>query len=131
MVMSQPSATPEVVVQRQLDAYNARNLEALLAIYADDAQMFEHPSRLLASGTAGLRERFAARFKEPNLQAVLERRIVCGTFVIDHERITRTFPGEGPGEVQAVMIYEVAGDRIVRAWMIPGPRQLHAATAQA
>lgn len=114
-------------MQLQLDAYNARNLEALLAIYADDAQMFEHPSRLLASGTAELRERFAARFKEPNLHAALERRMVCGAFVIDHERITRTFPGEGPGVIDAVMIYEVVGERIARAWMIPGPKQRNAA----
>ena len=29
------------VVQRQLDAYNARDVDALLATYADDAQTFE------------------------------------------------------------------------------------------
>jgi len=33
----------EATVQQQLDAYNRRDVEALLAIYADDAQMFEHP----------------------------------------------------------------------------------------
>lgn len=41
----------ETVVQRQLDAYNARALDALVAVYADDAQLFEHPSTLTGAGT--------------------------------------------------------------------------------
>ena len=114
------------VVQRQLDAYNARNLDALLAIYADDAQLFEHPSKLLASGTRELRERFGARFREPNLHAALQKRIVAGAFVIDHEQVTRTFPGEGTGTIEVVMIYEVYGGRITRAWSIPGDKHLDA-----
>ena len=36
---------PATLVQRQLDAYNARDLDAILATYADDAEQFEHPSR--------------------------------------------------------------------------------------
>jgi hypothetical protein len=40
--MSLPSNNPEAVVQRQLDAYNARDIETLLALYAADAQQFEH-----------------------------------------------------------------------------------------
>jgi hypothetical protein len=59
--------TPEAVVQRQLEAYNARDIDALIAIYAADAQMFEHPAKLIASGSSALRERFLTRFKEPNL----------------------------------------------------------------
>jgi hypothetical protein len=39
-------SAPEAVVQRQLDAYNARDIDALLAIYAADAQMFEYRCKL-------------------------------------------------------------------------------------
>ena len=53
--------TPEAVVQRQLDAYNAKNIEALMATYATDAEQFEHPAKLLASGAAQIRERFVTR----------------------------------------------------------------------
>ncbi len=118
-----PVETSESVVQRQLDAYNARDLEALLGVYADDAQLFEFPSTLQAHGSHQLRERFGARFKEPNLHAQLLQRIVMGRTVVDHERITRTFP-EGPGTLEMTMIYEVAGGRIQRAWAIPGARSL-------
>lgn len=119
---------PESVVQRQLDAYNARDVEGLLATYAGDAQLFEHPSTLLATGSAEIRVRFTLRFKEPNLHATLVNRMVSGATVVDHERITRTFP-EGPGTLEAVMIYEVRGGRIARSWAIAGQKTLHPATS--
>jgi hypothetical protein len=113
----------ETVVQRQLDAFNARDLEALLAVYAEDAQFFEHPSTLLASGSVELRERFAARFLETNLRALLLKRIVAGSIVIDHEKVTRTF-AEGAGELELVMIYEVKDGRIAKAWTIAVEKKL-------
>lgn len=114
---------PEAVVQRQLDAFNARDIDALLAVYAEDAQMFEHPSKLLASGAAAFRERFVARFKEPNLHATLLRRIVMDNIVVDHEEVARTFP-EGPGTIALIMIYEVQNGRIAKAWNIAGEMTL-------
>lgn len=117
------SADPEVVVQRQLDAYNARNLTELLEIYASDASLWEHPNRLLALGTDALRERFAARFAEPNLHAHLRQRMVMGNLVVDHETVTRTFP-EGPGTLEMIMLYEVRDGRIAQAWSLVGPKCL-------
>jgi len=111
------------VVQNQLDAYNARNIEAIVATYAEDARQFEHPAKLLASGSAQLRERFAVRFKEPNLHAVLISRTVMGDFVIDHEKVIRTFP-EGIDTSELVAIYEVRHGKIANAWFIFGPKTL-------
>ena len=119
----QLSSDPVAVVQRQLDAYNARDIDALLATYAEDAQMFEHPSKLVASGAAALRERFGARFKEANLHAALLNRTVMGHIVVDHEEVSRTFP-EGPGKLRLIMIYEVQTGRIFRAWSIAGEKTL-------
>lgn len=116
-------SSPEHVIQRQLDAYNAKNVEALVAVYADDAQTFEHPSKLVASGVSELRQRFEARFQEPNLHAALLKRIVMGHIVIDHELVTRTFP-EGAGTLELTMIYEVQNGKISKAWMIPGSKNV-------
>ncbi len=121
--MSMVSSKPEEIVQKQLDAYNARDVEALLRIYADDAQMFEHPSRLLAAGSAELRERFVSRFKEPDLYAALRQRMVMGEIVVDHEHVTRNFP-EGRGQIELVMIYQVQNGRIAKAWVISGAKAL-------
>jgi hypothetical protein len=117
------STAPESVVQRQLDAYNARDVDALMATYADDAQQFEYPATLLTRGAAQLRERITARFREPNLHARLIRRIVMGQVVIDHEEVTRTFP-EGTGKLELVAIYEVRGGKIASARFISGAKTL-------
>ena len=114
---------PEAIVQAQLAAYNARDVGAFLATYAEDAQLFEHPSKLLASGVAQMRERYAARFAEPNLHAVVVKRIVMGNFVIDHERVTRTF-SEGTGIQDAIAMYEIQGTRIARVWFVFGAKTL-------
>ncbi len=117
------SPSPEIVVQRQLDAYNAHDLDALLATYAEDAQQFEHPGKLVANGHAQIRERMAVRFQEPNLHARLIKRAVMGDVVIDHEDVTRTFP-EGPGRIELVAIYEVREGMIRTASIVVGAKVL-------
>ena len=113
----------EAVVQRQLDAYNAHDVEALAATYAEDAEQFEHPSTPLASGLASLRQRWTSRFKDPLLHAELRMRIVMGRVVIDHESVRSTFP-EGPGKTELVAIYEVRNGKIAKAWFIIGAKTL-------
>jgi len=46
-----PSPSPEAIVQAQIEAYNARDIDVFLATYAEDAQLFEHPAKLLANGS--------------------------------------------------------------------------------
>ena len=70
-----------------------------MATYGANAEQFEHPAKLLASGSAQIRERFVERFQEPNLHARLVKRIVAGNVVIDHELVSRTFP-EGTGRIE-------------------------------
>ena len=77
----------------------------------------------MAQDSAELRERFTARFQEPNLRAALLQRIVAGAMIIDHEKVTRTFP-EGAGQIELVMIYEVKERRIAKAWTIAGARKI-------
>ncbi len=115
--------SPADLIQRQLDAYNAHDLDALLATYAEDANLFEHPATLLASGHSQLRARFAIRFQEPNLHAHLINRIVLGRFVVDHERVTRTFP-EGPGTIDLIATYEVVDGKIINVWFLASPKTL-------
>ena len=63
--------SPGAVVQAQLDAFNARDLDALLATYAPDAQQYVLHGALLAQGHEVLRTRYAIRFAEPDLHARL------------------------------------------------------------
>jgi hypothetical protein len=120
--------SPAAVVQRQLDAYNARDVDALLATYAPDARQYEHPATLLASGADEMRARFALRFQEPDLHARLVQRVVMGNLVMDHEVVTRNFP-EGKGWIELVAIYEVVDGRIRSQSVQLGAKQLDAGAA--
>src|SRR5450830_1261720 len=107
--------SPTSVVQAQLDAYNAHDVPALLAIYADDAQQFQHPATLLAQGGAQIGPRFAARFAASKPRAQLLNRIACGKLVIDHEIVHGDTP-DGVSAQELVATYEVVDGRIARAW---------------
>lgn len=119
---------PSAVVQRQLDAYNARDVDALLATYAPDARQYELGGALLASGHDEMRPRFAQRFQEPDLHARLVQRVVMGNLVIDHEVVTRNFP-EGKGAIELVAIYEVVDGRIRSQTVQLGTKRVDSAAA--
>jgi hypothetical protein len=105
----------EAVIARQLDAYNARDIDAFMAAWHEDAEYFEHPDKLLARGVAEIRARHEIRFQEPDLHGELIARISVGNLVVDREVVTRNFAG-GRGTVDVIAIYDVEGGRIARAW---------------
>ena len=115
--------TPEAVVQAQLAAYNAKDLPALLATYAPDAEQYILHGELLAKGHAAIAERFRQRFTEPDLYARLLHRTVFGEFVVDVEAVTRNFP-QGKGTVELLCVYQVVDGLIVKASFAFGPQQL-------
>lgn len=115
--------TPEQVVQQQLTAYNAKDLDAWLNTYSVNAQQFELHGNMLASGHAQMRQRMAPRFREPDLQAVVLNRTVMGNIVVDHEHITRNFT-EGLGTVEMLCIYEVTDGAIRTATFALGNKVL-------
>lgn len=117
---------PEFPVRQQLEAYNARDIDAFMRWWAEDCQYYAFPDQLLAEGAAAVRARHVARFQEPDLHGRLLSRFHVGNVVVDHEVVTRTFR-EGPGEVDVVAIYEVADGTIAKAWFRMGAPRLHAA----
>jgi hypothetical protein len=125
---SLPVSSALDVVQAQLKAYNAKDIEALLAAYAHDAEQYTLHGELLAKGHEQLRARFAARFAEPNLHAKLVARVVVGNVVVDSELITRNFP-EGVGTLEMLCVYEVNDGLIQRASFSVGRKVVHAAGA--
>jgi len=122
------TAHAEAIVARQLDAYNARDIDAFMAVWHDDAEYFEHPDKLLARGVTDIRARHEIRFKEPDLHGRLIARMSVANLVIDREVVTRNFP-DGRGTVDVIAIYEVAGGRIARAWFKLGAPVLDKETA--
>jgi imidazolonepropionase-like amidohydrolase len=108
--------SPADLAQIQLNAYNTRQLEPFLAVYADDVGVYEFPDKLLFSGKQVMRQRYAELFqRSPKLHARLISRAVRGRYVVDHERVSGL---RGEDVVWAVAIYEVRGDRISKVWFV-------------
>jgi putative hydrolase of HD superfamily len=118
--------SPLQVVQAQLDAFNARDIDALMRAYAPDAEQFTLHGERLAKGHDEIRPRYIARFTEPDLHARLLSRIVMGNIVTDLELITRNFP-EGVGTLEMLCIYEVSEGRISKASFMAGQKTILAA----
>jgi len=115
--------SPAAVVQRQLEAYNAKNPAAWLATYAPGAEQFMLHGERLARGREEIGARMVSRFAEPDLHAALVSRSVTGNFVTDVEVITRNFP-EGKGTIEMLCIYEVADGLIQKASFAFGEKKL-------
>lgn len=117
------SEDPSAVVQHQLDAYNAKDVDGWLSTYAPDAEQFNLHGERLAQGHDALRTRILMRFEEPDLHARLLSRTVIGNVVVDAEEITRNFP-EGLGTIEMLCVYEVVAGRIAKASFALGKRTI-------
>ncbi|HEV2567885.1 nuclear transport factor 2 family protein [Sphingomonas sp.] len=113
------SSNEAEVVARQLEAYNARDIDAFMACWSAEAEIFAWPSLLIASGGPEIRARHVERFREPDLHAVLISRLGVAGLVVDRERVTRNLP-EGLCTLEVLGIYEVVSGRIRRAWFKQG-----------
>lgn len=105
----------EDLVQAQVAAYNARNLEAFMETYADDIEFYEFPDSLMGKGKEHMRKQYEAMFKHyPNLHVEIMNRMVQGNMVIDQERVT----GVGPQPLTAIAIYEVQSGKISKVHFV-------------
>ena len=104
----------ELPVQRQLDAYNDRDLARFTACYADDVQLFRPPAtEPVMRGKAAMAAQYAAkRFHLPALHAELVNRMVLGDKVVDHERVS----GVREEPFEAAVVYQVQGALITHVW---------------
>jgi hypothetical protein len=118
---------PVAVVQRQLEAYNARDLEAFAANFTDDITIYRLPATQPAiSDKAAFRDIYRQRFASPGLHAEILSRIVMGNKVIDHERIA----GIRSQPLEAVAVYEVADGLIKTVWFFYPAEPLPAGPAR-
>ncbi len=110
----------EALAQRQLDAYNAHDLEAFLACYAPDVMIRDlvtGEERL--RGLAAMRQTYGALFAAGTVHAELVGRLVVGDVAVDQERVT----GHPSGAVvHALAHYAVQEGRIHRVWFTVAPR---------
>ena len=105
--------TAEELADQQLVAYNAHNLEAFLAPYADDEEIYDlGTNKLQVKGKEAMRKRYAFLTNIGTLHCNLLNRIVQGNVVVDHEEIWLA----GGRRVYAIAIYETGDGKIKKVW---------------
>ena len=114
------------LVQAQLEAFNAKDLETLLQTFSADAEIFALHGRRLAAGRAALSEWFMLEWRRNDPHVDLLSRTQLGETVIDRERIVNRAQGCAGAEV--LCTYQVEGGVIRRAtfgrqWMEPEPME--------
>lgn len=105
--------SPAMLAEAQLVAYNARDLDAFAACFADDVEIYDFPGVLSLKGREAFRARFIERFRSEGLEAIAVHRAVIGNRVIDHERVW--LEGEAKSApIDLVVIYTVRDGFIAR-----------------
>ena len=107
---------PVWLVQEQLEAYNARDIDRFVAVYAEDVKAYRMPSpEPVLSGKQQFRDHYLAkRFNIPTLHAELVNRIALGNKVIDHERVR----GLGDAVIEVAALYEIRDSLIQTVWFL-------------
>ncbi|MDF1697811.1 MAG: amidohydrolase family protein [Saprospiraceae bacterium] len=106
--------SPEDLAQRQLNAYNLRNIDAFLEPYAEDVEIYMYPDKLLSTGKETMRQQYSEMFDmTPNLHCELKERIVQGNIVIDKESVQF-----GSSVFEAVAIYHIENNKIQKVYFI-------------
>ena len=104
----------EAIVQKNLDAYNARDIDAFMNDYADNVKLYAYPNSLQTEGKTAMRKSYNEWFQRtPDLRAFVKKRIVIGNKVIDEEQVTAN------GKIiEAVAIYEIENGKIIKVTFI-------------
>ena len=98
------------LVQRQLEAYNAWDLEAFMACYAPGVRVEELDEDRVLEGYEAVEHHYRALFAEnPALRASLLDRISVGGYVIDEELVDGRADGR---TLHVAVIYRVVSGLI-------------------
>ncbi|UFH33130.1 amidohydrolase family protein [Chryseobacterium sp. C-71] len=109
--------TPEMLVQKQVNGYNARNIDAFLEPYSEDAELYMFPNQLISKGKEAMRKDYSTMFKDlPELHCEIKNRIINGNFVIDQESVSGMRKGQ---KVEATAIYEIKDGKIIKVYFLP------------
>ena len=113
-IFNMQSQSPVQVVQKQLDAYNQRDIAKFMETMSQDVVLYNFKDgALLAKGFEDVKAMYTNLFEQsPKLHSDLTNRMVLGNQVIDHESIRGRM---GSAEViELIVIYEVKEGKIFK-----------------
>jgi hypothetical protein len=97
--------TPRDIVNRQLEVYNAHDIEGYCALFAQDATISDLVTgQMICNGLEEIRKVYTTRFADnPKLHCVVHQHMDGADFAIDRETVS----GLPNGELHIIAIYEV------------------------
>jgi uncharacterized protein (TIGR02246 family) len=100
------------IAQKQLDAYNAQDLDTYVSFFAEDCIVAGLNGTPTETSRDAIKARYAKAFAQfPQNRAVLKNRIAVGNTVVDHEKIVRAPDGEA---FEIIAIYSFRDGLIAR-----------------
>jgi hypothetical protein len=107
------------VVDAQIEAFRARDVERFLTHYADDASVAMFDGAAMFASKDVMREQYGKLFADsPDLQVSVASRITAGEFVIDEEHLSGFHFGDMPTDLTSVAVYRVIGAKISRLMLL-------------
>lgn len=76
------------IVQKRTAAYNAHDIDAFIATYADNVRIYEYPDKFLGEGTERMRAIFGPQFAENDGEIIVHRQHALEHTVISDETVT-------------------------------------------
>lgn len=108
--------SPVEIVQKQLEAYNAKDLEVFLSLYSDNVKGYNFPDKEIFSGKNAMRAGYEALFKDnPDLQCIVLQRTVMNDVVIDHEKVTGL---SNANDINTIAIFKIENGKINKIYFI-------------
>ena len=100
------------IAQKQLDAYNAQDLDSYVSFFTEDCIVSGLNGTPTETSRDAIKARYAKAFAQfPQNKAILKSRIAVGSTVIDHEKVVRAPNGE---EFEIIAIYSFRDGLIAR-----------------
>jgi uncharacterized protein (TIGR02246 family) len=101
-----------IVAQKQLDAYNAQDLDTYVSYFAEDCVVSGLNGTPTETSRDAIKTRYAKAFAAfPQNKAYLKGRVATGNTVVDHELVVRAPGGE---QFEIIAIYTFRDGLIAR-----------------
>jgi uncharacterized protein (TIGR02246 family) len=125
-----PIGSLSEMAQKYVTAYNGKNLDEIVALYTEEAELIDDIDAVIAAGKDEIRDRFEASFTEaPNRKIaldVLSVREISENLVVE-EGLAR-FSGENSEEEDSVVSYSAILVKSESGWLVASSRELNTET---
>jgi uncharacterized protein (TIGR02246 family) len=101
------------LIDTQVTAFRARDLDGFLSCYAPDAVIKDGAGNVMMSGAEVIRGIYGQLFRDsPDLSVTIKGRMTIGDYVIDEEEIDGFIMPGSPTRVRSVCIYRISDGQV-------------------